>query len=1418
MEYILGLTENYYEEIYTKNITHIPDKLISTLEVCDAYRAYERPYSFFIGRDGEVKISGSKLFLKIIGNKLEIFGEIENEFIYLNKRRLRKSKLDIIRGDSILIGECIISFHKGFIKIYNDDKYECSLMPIDKPTLPFSGFPVYKRSPRIIKRVPKDMVEIKSPPEYLKVDKNELFMTVLPPITSSAVTVGVGMLIGRGNYLLMSIGITLVTVIFSIVRFVKDGKERRETNRKNTILYEQYLLDKRKEIHQKYIDEKEAYNYNYPRVDKLVCMINEYRPRIYERLPSDRDFLNITLGKYNDEISFKVVLAEKEISSNIDKMYEDAKELKKEYSSIEKDMILDLKKSGLGLVGNKKFIHDQLKSYICQLVTFHSYKDLQIVVVFDEKFQSSFEWMKWLPHCKLHMSNVYGMVYSDRTRDLVLNSINQILKDRVQRLDDKKNKSIFLPHFLFIIDEPSFLVSHSVMEYLDGDCEKLGCSIIYTSYLRANLPEFVDTIVLLDHAKEGTLLIKYAEYLDKKIKINKNGNVNFELFARNIGALNHVVSSTSHIPESISFFDLYNINCASELELSKRWRVHKSEKSLAVPVGMRALNDIVELDLHERAHGPHGLVAGTTGSGKSEIIQTYIASLAVNFSPYEVGFLLIDYKGGGMAGLFKRLPHLLGSITNLDGSESMRALASIKSELASRQRIFNENNVNHINAYTSLFREGDVKVPLPHLFIISDEFAELKKEQPEFMKELVSTARVGRSLGVHLILATQKPSGIVDDQIWSNSRFKLALKVQDESDSKEILKTSDAASITQPGRAYLQVGNNEIYELFQSAWSGAPYFEREERGVTSDNRVYVVNSIGQGTIINEDLGMSEVEKKTISTQLDEVVNYISEYYVELKSNSEKKIIDIKRPWLPPLKPIIKSTLSDIYGNEADYKEKGITVPIGIVDIPELQAQKTYEINITDDGNIMYIASAGFGKSVFLTTVALSIALKYKVSDVNLFVLDFGNNALISLKRLPHTAEYITLDDSEHYTRFKRLIEEEIKKRKKMMAKDFAQNIAVYNQTVDKPLTSWVVLVDNFDAIKEIGFEEEEFFTKLSRDGISLGIYIIITATRVNAIRAATYNNFKIKLAGYNFEKSEVLYIVGRSQYSVPEIKGRCLIKYEDRVSCMQIFVMTEFANDLEYRSKIKAIIDRIIENAGDDVAERMPVMPDELTLTIADSFVNDNVDIYVGIETSSVKKDGFTIEESPVIILGNEGSGKTNLLKLFIHQMKKNKIYIFEDGNKELYNYENENIEAVKDINEFVSFMNRLEEEVIRREKLILGLDEGNKKIIIKDLDKIAILIDDLSSFFSHKTNAKEDIANVMERASRTGIFIVATSLLSKFYSGEPITDFFKRSGKGVLLSNQSYMGVVPVDLVPGINEGVIYKKGYASIVRIPKA
>ena len=203
------------------------------------------------------------------------------------------------------------------------------------------------------------------------------------------------------------------------------------------------------------------------------------------------------------------------------------------------------------------------------------------------------------------------------------------------------------------------------------------------------------------------------------------------------------------IPNSITFLEMYGVSTPEELHAAERWKRSRTYENMRAMIGQKAGGAPCYLDVHEKYHGPHGLIAGTTGSGKSETLQTYILSLALNFSPYDIGLFLIDYKGGGMANLFTGLPHVMGSISNLSGRQIQRAMVSIKSENLRRQRIFNENGVNNINLYTTLYKNGEAKQPVPHLFIIIDEFAELKREQPDFMRELISVAQVGRSLGVH---------------------------------------------------------------------------------------------------------------------------------------------------------------------------------------------------------------------------------------------------------------------------------------------------------------------------------------------------------------------------------------------------------------------------------------------------------------------------------------------------------------------------------------------------------------------------------------------------------------------------------------------------------------------------------------------
>ncbi len=423
-------------------------------------------------------------------------------------------------------------------------------------------------------------------------------------------------------------------------------------------------------------------------------------------------------------------------------------------------------------------------------------------------------WLRHLPNVENGVTGTRNIVCDDDSKNLIF---EYLYKELTLREQSKRTA----PHLLvFFYDEYSFK-SHPVSKFVEN-AAKLGVTFLFFADRKDEIPQGCSYLISLQNASNG-LLIDTAD--SEKSMIFRYPAVSDQEasgFAEMLAPVyTEEISLESSLTKNISLFELLHILTAEDLNLAERWMASRVDRSMAAPLGV-AKSGVVSLDLHDKAHGPHGLVAGTTGSGKSELLQTYILSMSTLFHPYEVAFVIIDFKGGGMVNQFRSLPHLLGTITNIDGREIDRSLRSIKAELLKRQRLFAETEVNHIDKYIRKYRAGEASVPLPHLIIIVDEFAELKAEQPEFMKELISAARIGRSLGVHLILATQKPSGQVNEQIWSNSRFKLCLKVQSQEDSNEVLKSPLAAEIKEPGRAYLQVGNNEIFELFQSAYSGAP--------------------------------------------------------------------------------------------------------------------------------------------------------------------------------------------------------------------------------------------------------------------------------------------------------------------------------------------------------------------------------------------------------------------------------------------------------------------------------------------------------------------------------------------------------------------------------------------------------------------
>ncbi|HEM2743231.1 TPA: type VII secretion protein EssC [Streptococcus suis] len=498
-----------------------------------------------------------------------------------------------------------------------------------------------------------------------------------------------------------------------------------------------------------------------------------------------------------------------------------------------------------------------------------------------------------------------------------------------------------------------------------------------------------------------------------------------------------------------------------------------------------------------------------------------------------------------------------------------------------------------------------------------------------------------------------KPSGVVDDQIWSNSRFKLALKVADRSDSMEMLKTPDAAEITQVGRGYLQVGNNEVYELFQSAWSGADYQpDKDEQGI-EDHTIYAINDIGQYEILNEDLsGLDQAESiKEVPSELQAIVS-------KLKALTERLSIQaLPQPWLPPLsKEIFLQDLrpqgfKDLWGQAS-----GLVARLGMVDIPSRQSQEVLEHDFEKDGHIALFSSPSMGKSTFVQTLVMDLARQLTPEELHFYLLDFGTNGLLPLRDLPHTADLLMAEDTEKLTKFMRRIKEELAKRKAAFSRYAVPNLTLYRQASGDELPVIFLVLDNFDGLKEasLGAEMETLLQTLAREGASLGIYLVLTAGRSGALRPGLQASLKTRLALKLTDDVESRTIVGRHQHVMEEVPGRGLVHLEE----VEVFQVALPAYAKDSFGLVQAVQDEAKSMAASWTGRRpegIPVMPESLSFEefAGLASVQEAVaggELPIGLDFENVESVGLKLEEMKSLTYMSDNNEA--LQTLTIHLMK----------------------------------------------------------------------------------------------------------------------------------------------------------------------
>ena len=1023
---------------------------------------------------------------------------------------------------------------------------------IDEKVIPLSAYLTYHLSPRTREQLPKEEIILSAAPGQMHAGRGQ--------------SGNIGYLLGSGAMMAASLAsgglspallLMRAAGLISPVTTMALSRKMRKEEREQLEEYEQL----RQESYRAYISDQKARIEKVADVQRRILEIENRSPEeclqtvqhlhrsLWERLPEDSDFLTTRLG------IGKVPLCV-EVKSRADAdgfRMEENDELEELSSRIIEEtrhvdscpVCISLRDfQTIGIVGKSEQLQHILRNIVVELATQHSFLDVHFVGLFEEEWMHDWQMLCWLPHIWDETVQTRYIAFNKETRHFVCEMLSELIRRRKANAyeDGRKREQAAKPHFIVVVQNREFLYEENIFDAVTANDPTLGITTLILADSLYNLPQTCQ-LLIEPGEREQYCVYERQKYDQKKyftpdIQIDRD---TFESFCRRQAAIElEMKGGITAIPSSVTFLQGYQVQTVEELHIEERWENSKPYASLAAPIGIMEGGKTFSLDIRssEQAHGPHGLLAGTTGSGKSELLQSWILSMAVNYHPHDVNFVIIDYKGGGMSDLVEPLPHVVGKITNIDRNIT-RSLISLKGELKRRQKLFAEYGVNNIDKYQRAFEEGIAKERLPHLIIVTDEFAELKKEEPEFMAELNSVATIGRSLGIHMLLATQKPAGVVTDQINSNSRFRICMKVQDVADSREMIKRADAALITQAGRAYVRVGEDEYFGLFQSFYSAAEYTGNTAGGMQLENQVRLIKANGNRIMVNK--RKQKKKSREIVDELTAVTACINDLC------KEKGIKKLPGPWLPELPRRLLLTELGIDpgfdGTAWKADKKGLRVPIGKYDIPEEQKQGIQYLDFMETGHYGIYGIPGSGKTTLLKTVLTAIGMYYKPEHVNVWVLDAANWSMSEFAGMPHVKKVILNQEKEEVSRFISRMRKEMEYRRSIFLKAAVNSLDVYWEIVSKELPAVIIAVDHIEALFEEYMELGELFAEIATSGAAFGMYLIYTANSTIGIRYAFLQLIKGAITLQMSDRGDYGSLVGPIYgVSLPQFAGRALIK------------------------------------------------------------------------------------------------------------------------------------------------------------------------------------------------------------------------------------------------------------------------------------
>lgn len=714
----------------------------------------------------------------------------------------------------------------------------------------------------------------------------------------------------------------------------------------------------------------------------------------------------------------------------------------------------------VGIAGHRRRQIEVARWLAIQAATHHGPSDLSLVIITDDP--AEWDCLKWLPHLQINgdSSQLAVAAPGEPAEGLLAPLLVPAEADPMAAMRDESGG----PAVLIVADvgDVTSAAAASLRRVLAGEGGIRRCGIALGRSVE-DLPSSCTDIVRVDRA--GAMSLEQPSLARRvgDIRSWRLSAAAARRLGRHIGRFHDpdLQVAGAGIADVVHLLDLIGLSERTSDAVMRRWGAAGPVPRCAAPIGATAEGPLLVDWVDD---GPHGLLAGTTGAGKSELLRSLVAGLAASVDPEHLNFVLIDYKGGSAFDACAGLPHTVGMVTDLDGHLAHRALSCLEAELRYREEVLRAAGAGDIGDYHSL----DMAEPLPRLLVVIDEFAALAKELPDFMAALVDVAQRGRSLGVHLLLATQRPNGVINDNIRANTNLRLSLRVQDVQDSIDVVGTTDAATIprTRPGRGFLRRGPGDVV-AFQSALvtghSGGGGAAVSIRPFT----LFGAEAQIQARAADEAAGRNDLEV---------LVDMIRE------AADKAGMRPARLPWPEPLPNTIpRATLQSLPAAGAGR------ATIGFADEPHKQRQSWYSWGL--ESNLLIYGVQGSGTSTALASAIAAACEQAAAEDLHAYVLDFDDQRLKSLEALPQVGAVIGAGERDRQLRLIRYLGWEVAERRELAASD-------PNALTARPRI--VVGIDNFGgfraAFEELGdMATKDAVTRLFADGPGVGIVIVATA-------------------------------------------------------------------------------------------------------------------------------------------------------------------------------------------------------------------------------------------------------------------------------------------------------------------------------------